>query len=318
MTGNHWDEYWRSGVLTTLTVFEHGYTGEFAGFWHGLVDPLPEHACIVDLATGNGAVPFAVMQRAQTLGCRFEVIGVDSADISPMANLKRDHPARGLLANVRFVGGTDLRDTGLPAGSADLVTSQYGIEYTALDEAVRECARLLKPGGRLGAIMHSVDSDVFRQSARVGALMGALVDEAGIPERVRALVRAHAEAAGPARVKACRAALDAGLVTVRRRIDDREILLTFEGFCSQVLAPLGPGSAWPLAEKLRRIDAVEAEARSLKARLETLARASLDDAAIARLGQLLGEAGMQAERSGRLLFGDQRENVGHALVARRL
>ena len=61
-----WIEH--EGELTTLNFFRDGYTGELARFWHDLVDPLPEAARVLDLATGNGAVALVVRERVAAVG----------------------------------------------------------------------------------------------------------------------------------------------------------------------------------------------------------------------------------------------------------
>jgi len=64
------------------------------------------------------------------------------------------------IANIRdrfpTVNGiiSDARSMPLDAGSFDIVTSQFGVEYAGL-EAIDEATRLVATGGRLGLLLHS-------------------------------------------------------------------------------------------------------------------------------------------------------------------
>jgi SAM-dependent methyltransferase len=50
------------------------------------------------------------------------------------------------VTNVRYVGAS-VYETGLPDGSADLVTAAQSLQWMALDRVLPEIARILRPGG---------------------------------------------------------------------------------------------------------------------------------------------------------------------------
>jgi SAM-dependent methyltransferase len=249
MARQSWTDFWQRGELTTLTHFRDGYSGELAAFWHALVERLADGARVVDLATGNGAVPMVLLQHARTLGLRLELEGVDVAGIDPVAHAGRRAEWLADLATIRFHAGTPLERTGLASSQYHLVTSQYGIEYGDLDAAADEIARLLKPGGLFGAIIHSADSNVAITARRLDELLGLLLGKLDIPGRVRDLLgrvgAARDEASmtrlmsQPENARAYDGLLAALAQAERVARQDEERYGTLNGFATSIMAPLG-------------------------------------------------------------------------------
>ena len=90
---------------------------------------------VVDLGSGTG------------LSTRFwadaadEVVGVEPNDA-----MRRYAEAATRAANVRYVGGSAY-ETGLDAGSADLVTAAQSLQWMRPELVFPEIARILRPGG---------------------------------------------------------------------------------------------------------------------------------------------------------------------------
>jgi SAM-dependent methyltransferase len=102
----------------------------------GLVEP--RGASVVDVGCGGGTYLRAWIE----LGAA-RVVGVDSS-ASQLESARQDH--RGLPGAGFRLG--DAEDTGLPAGSADVVFARALVHHVAdLDPVVTEAARLLRPGG---------------------------------------------------------------------------------------------------------------------------------------------------------------------------
>ena len=94
---------------------------------------------VVDLGSGTGR------STRFWAGVADEAIGVE-----PSAEM-RGHAAEVTTEpNVRYVEGTGAR-TGLPAGSADLVTASQSIHWMDPEPTFAEIARILRPGGVLCA-----------------------------------------------------------------------------------------------------------------------------------------------------------------------
>jgi demethylmenaquinone methyltransferase / 2-methoxy-6-polyprenyl-1,4-benzoquinol methylase len=140
-----------------------------------LIDAVVAHASTahraLDVACGTGDLAFALSSRLPSLS----VTGVDpSAEMLALATARatrdaqtRDAQARDTHTRETHTRDTHTRDThtratftlgefsALPAasGSIDVITAGYGFRNVPdLDAAVRECARVLKPGGTLGSL----------------------------------------------------------------------------------------------------------------------------------------------------------------------
>jgi demethylmenaquinone methyltransferase/2-methoxy-6-polyprenyl-1,4-benzoquinol methylase len=142
------------------------------------VDPRPGER-VLDVATGTGMVAAALVRRS---GC--EVVALDQSDAMLAAARARLVADPGLAARIRFVTGEAER---LPFadGEFDGVTFTYLLRYVEDRAAtMRELARVLKPGGRIGMVEFGVPRAaalraLWRLHTRVGLpLLGRLVSPA--------------------------------------------------------------------------------------------------------------------------------------------
>jgi len=111
-----------------------------------LAEPLAG-ARVVDLATGTGALAAALLERAGSVAC------LTAVDASP-GMLERARARLGTSARLVLA---DVRSVPLPDGSADVVTIGYLLHLLdpgARAGALAEALRLLRPGGRLVAVVH--------------------------------------------------------------------------------------------------------------------------------------------------------------------
>jgi SAM-dependent methyltransferase len=179
-----------------------------------LLDPRPG-AVAIDVATGTGHMAFALAEA----GCR--VTGVDPTP-AMLAEGRRLAAERGLSERVAFVSGT-AEALPFPDRSADIVTCRRAAHHFAdVPLALREMARVLRPGGRLGV------SDMCP-----AAEMASTVNRV---ERLRDPTHAAALDEG-----AWRAAVEgAGLSLLRLEIGEED--RSFEQWLAPV-APDGPEAA---------------------------------------------------------------------------
>jgi demethylmenaquinone methyltransferase / 2-methoxy-6-polyprenyl-1,4-benzoquinol methylase len=113
---------------------------------------------VLDLACGTGDLAFAAAERAT----RGTVLGLDAS--SKMIELARRRAMREApLGNVQFEVG-DMSSLALEAASVDAVTAGYGLRNVPEYEvAIREIARVLKPGGVLATLdFYRPESIVWR------------------------------------------------------------------------------------------------------------------------------------------------------------
>jgi Methylase involved in ubiquinone/menaquinone biosynthesis len=101
---------------------------------------------VVDFGCGGG---IDVILAARKVGADGRVVGVDSAP-EMIERARENVAAAGVSDGAVEFREADLAETGLPAGSADVVTSNCVINLCPDKEQVyREAFRLLRPGGRV-------------------------------------------------------------------------------------------------------------------------------------------------------------------------
>jgi demethylmenaquinone methyltransferase/2-methoxy-6-polyprenyl-1,4-benzoquinol methylase len=102
---------------------------------------------VLDLCTGTGDLAIAMVRR--TSGAH--VVGVDFA--GRMLALAREKVRAAKLEDVIHLVRGDATSVPLATGSCDAVTIGFGIRNVAEpDRALREIARVLRPGGRLAIL----------------------------------------------------------------------------------------------------------------------------------------------------------------------
>jgi O-methyltransferase/aklanonic acid methyltransferase len=100
---------------------------------------------VLDVATGKGAVLIPAAHRVGAAGC---VIGIDLSSVM-LGEVERASSAAGLTNTKMRKMDAERLDFG--DGTFDVVTCAFSLFFfPAMDAALREMRRVLKPGGRLG------------------------------------------------------------------------------------------------------------------------------------------------------------------------
>src|SRR6059036_3270216 len=128
---------------------------------------------VLDLGSGGG---IDVLLSAKRVGPRGKAYGVDMTD--EMLQLARSNAAKAGATNVEFLEGL-IEDLPMPDSSVDVVISNCVINLSTDKPAViREIARVLRPGGRVGvsdvADDHLTPADRAERGSYVGCIAGAL------------------------------------------------------------------------------------------------------------------------------------------------
>ncbi|MFY2762937.1 methyltransferase domain-containing protein [Arenimonas sp. MALMAid1274] len=242
-----WSEYWATGGLhSCVGSFDSDYSGAIGQFWQRVFGELPAGARqILDLATGNGALPRLAWQR---LGGE-PGLSVDAVDLATVAPTWVPEAARKLL---RFHSGVSMERLPFADASFDLVTSQYGFEYAQRGPAGAEALRVLKPTGRLALVMHHAESVLVRVGRSELSHQQALLAPDGLLSALGAVApwfsraRAGEDLSGNADASAARAAYNAAARRVQQRAATQsapDLLLEALAWAQGVLARIGTDPA---------------------------------------------------------------------------
>lgn len=307
-----WTRYWATGQLHSCAgSFEGNYDGALAGFWAAVLDGLQPAGRLLDVASGNGPIPRLLVDRhADAAGRSCEA--VDLADVAPAWLDAVPAPWSG---RVRFHGGVAAEALPFPEAAFDVVTSQFGIEYSELERSLPEAVRVLRAGGRIAAVLHHAGSVSCRLAAAEVAHISWLLAPGGLLDGALQMAEPLARAATPQG----RASLmhDAAANAVRDRFNtlqdeiDRQVATSA---CPDVLHETREAVATvlrdcgrtPLHEIAARLAGLRRGLEDGSLRLRELLDCALDEAAIGRLLQRLDALGVTAQAAplvdqGRLL-----------------
>lgn len=289
-----WSRYWATGAMHSCHgSFGQRYDGAFETYWRGVADALPPGARMLDLCTGSGALPrlFAALRPADA---DWRCDGVDLADLP-------DAGRSGLDARrVRLHPRTSVEALPFEPASFDLVVSQYGVEYSALERAVPELLRVLRPQGRLALVLHHADGLPVRLARAECGHIDDLLAPGGLLDLgagMQALLMRAQTAQGRAELDR-----DAAALALRDRFNEAQERIEREiaaSPCPDVLhearqaivqsfqqGPAGPA----------HLQAYRQQLKDAHLRLAELVGHALDEAALTALEAQLQAAGRATER----------------------
>ena len=320
-TASWWDHYWALGNLTSFSErFPQNYEGGIAAFWGSVFAALPSGARVLDIATGNGAVPLIAAQVSAENGRAVEIHGLDSADINPRKHLRVGRRLVSALERVHFHPRTSAEETGFPDAHFDLVTGQYALEYTCVPRAVRELKRIMQPGATGAFILHSDRSVVAKTSRREIEQCRIILNETRLFDRVRDLLYMLESDAGDSgkndTLLEGHRAFSQALARIGREVirHDPADLLRFAAQSAEEAYRLRTSQG--LSTTLAYIDEVEAQIRDNQERLEGLLRVAVDERGKREITGHINEVGFQLTTFGDFFY-DSGELLGWALRFRK-
>ena len=183
-----WSVMWKNPTITTFgtTNFVENYDGAILEFWATQLQGEFNH--VVDLACGNGALTWIANDLLNAGERKTSITGIDFADIRPFETLKRrkaDYPA------VSFIGNSPIEQLPFGDGAIDMVISQYGLEYSDLDQSIPEIARVLGPKGKMSLIVHDRDGDLVKGEMLALDNYRTMLDIIRLDECILNLARIH-------------------------------------------------------------------------------------------------------------------------------
>lgn len=256
-----WTRYWASIPASAASgSFAGGYGGTaIASWWQRQFATVGRGRRWLDLATGNGAVPRLWLEGGDDPGAEFDA--VDLADIHvpwvqalPAARQRR----------VQWHSGVSIEALPFDGGRFDVVTSQYGVEYTELARSVEESARVLAPRGAIRWMLHHASGRPVRLARAEMAHIEQLLQPDGLWTLAQDMIEPIAKLATPAGREAL--ALSAEANRIRQSFDTAQARTSAEAQvspCPDVLQETQDAIAAVLQ---RSVQAGPAAARELAGR----------------------------------------------------
>ena len=181
MTIDPWTVYWHAdNTDSCIASASPGDAKYIQAFWASFATELAAEAEVLDLATGNGAVPIALLKAAPNL----RVTGVDKASIDPLRFLS----SPGILSKATFMGGIDICALPFDDASFDAVTSQFGIEYADIERSLEQAVKVLRRGARTMFLIHHAASAVVLPAQPRLREMASLLQPGGVVEHLERFV----------------------------------------------------------------------------------------------------------------------------------
>ncbi len=178
MSSNPWSVYWESPQLHSCAAgINPKDQQQVEAFWRDFAVHLESGSKIIDMATGNGAVPHALLSGNSDL----DITAIDIAEIQP-EKLFAQYPT---LAKVEFHSNVDITNVDaelISEGTAEYITSQFGVEYAELAGVINSAHRLLISGGKIRWLMHNKRSELLKSSAPIIAELTILLQPSGLIE----------------------------------------------------------------------------------------------------------------------------------------
>lgn len=213
-TEDAWTRYWQNGPLHSLPgSYPGNYDGSIRAFWARHLDRLGQAGRMLDVATGNGALP-ALALELLGVGHAPEIDAIDSARIHPSWVSQYTEDAR---ARLHFHERVRAEQLPFHNERFDLITSQFGFEYTDSQRTLPELARVLRPGGTLALVMHHRHSRLSTVASEEAAHLEWLLGNNGLPALALPMYPYVAKAADPQGRAALRE--DHGAETARARFN---------------------------------------------------------------------------------------------------
>ncbi|RTR34314.1 class I SAM-dependent methyltransferase [Shewanella atlantica] len=286
---NHWSDYWEQGHLTSFgESFTSNYTGVLNDIWTPRFAELTSDFKVLDIATGNGALPLMMSDYLKNRSVEGEVIGVD------LANIKTDISSVKLAENlnIKLLSNIDCIKLPFEDGQFELVISQFGIEYANLKKAVPEALRVLRTKGRLALVMHHKNSLILRRNRRILSLiksdeiedifnlLSGIVDKMGEVKSKQDLDRAKQDQS----CEALRKQLNTSIGILAER--DEEALKDCE-LLNYVATLFQTGLFWKMDKKQNYIEFARQQLKTLYVRLSELADAAQSESSLAEIINLI-------------------------------
>jgi len=159
-TRDAWTAFWQEPGQSRCVAGNPDIWQSLAHHWSSFAGSLASGSRVLDLGCGAGAVARLLLDVRHDVS----VTGIDFARI-PLTI----HP------HVELLSDTAMECLPFAEGSFGAVVSQFGYEYSQMEQAAREMTRVLAADARISLLVHHADSSIVAANrSRLGALVAIL------------------------------------------------------------------------------------------------------------------------------------------------
>lgn len=317
-----WNDWWKSNQMTSLPgLGEQAYDAEIREFWERQLAPLArrEYSQVLDLACGNGGLTWLANELLNTRTARARITGVDFANINPFKRLNRK---KARYPQVHFVGNTPIESLPFEDHAFDMAISQWGLEYSDLEQTIPEVCRVLKPRGAVAFICHHRESAIVKSSQTTLRGYRALLGDGELYRCMLELDQRYNEcgsmaaAQGDAVCGRLVGRLNRLLYETRQALHESRSPFNGQEYLAEVLATYAPAANMKNPKRKAVTEASRDRLLQSTARYEDLWEAALDPERLARMCEMLAQAGFGDVQCEHIHYRDTGD-VGLAITAAR-
>ena len=170
-----WSTFWAEGPLHSLPgSLDDDLNGPVATFWAALFSRLTSDDHLLDIGTGNGALP-----RLALSSTGMQCPRIDAIDLSAIQPTWHNPDLHDSHRRIRFHAGIACEALPFADGTFSAVVSQFALEYSALDRAIPELLRVMKPKAHVALLMHHRASRLSQVAADEMIQLDALLQPNG-------------------------------------------------------------------------------------------------------------------------------------------
>lgn len=179
----NWSAFWSAGAINSCAgSFDGNYGGAIALWWREIIKQMSPINNMLDLCTGNGAVPHLVQSQIDDDEKLPQILGVDRASIAPawLSTLSAQRAEK-----IKLMGCVNADRLPVGDGAIDFITSQFGFEYCDPDKTLQELARISHENSLLLFVMHHEESIISRVSSEEMSHCHFLLQAGGLVESAK-------------------------------------------------------------------------------------------------------------------------------------
>lgn len=181
MKNSHWGNYWSTGNVSACTGGD-SYVSEINLFWLSIFKRINKPFRLLDIGTGNGAIPRLVANTLDNKPYHYYIAGLDSANIDFTSLSLHIEKNNGTFCGYPSKDMSCINDVD---GFFDIVTSQFAIEYSDWKNSIIQLSSKIKNKGNFLSIIHSKNGAYFRGAIQELRILKFLDENANIVELFR-------------------------------------------------------------------------------------------------------------------------------------